>query len=104
MNLRFKLTNTGRRTGTEVAQAYVTLPASTGEPSKRLAGWSRVALAAGRSRTVEITLSRADLADLHLLEHWDSARNDWATARGRYRFDVGGSSSATAVHGSLTVR
>ena len=37
IRIRFTIRNTGRRTGTETAQAYVELPTSTGEPSKRLA-------------------------------------------------------------------
>ena len=103
VRIRFTVTNTGRRAGTEVAQAYVTLPAATGEPAKRLAGWSRVTLEPGRSRTVEITLDRSDLADLHLLEYWDTGRADWVTAEGRYEFRIGGSSD-TAVRDTLHLR
>ncbi len=93
VRLSFRVTNTGRRTGTEVAQAYATLPATTGEPAKRLVGWSRVTLAPGRHRIVEINLTRADLADLHLLQYWDTSRDAWTTARGSYEFQVGGSST-----------
>ncbi|GGN59583.1 glycosyl hydrolase [Actinoplanes lobatus] len=103
IRIRFRLTNTGKRPGTEVAQAYVSLPSSTGEPAKRLAGWSRVALGPGRSRTVQIDLSRADLADLHLLQYYDPARSGWVTARGTYGFTVGGSSTAS-LHDTLRVR
>ncbi|GIF63577.1 glycosyl hydrolase [Asanoa ishikariensis] len=88
LRVRFKLTNTGQRTGTETAQAYVELPASAGEPAKRLLGWQRVTLAPGRSTTVELRLSAADLADLHLLQHWDGR---WTTSKGRYTVTVGGS-------------
>ncbi|BEL04778.1 glycoside hydrolase family 3 C-terminal domain-containing protein [Actinoplanes sichuanensis] len=101
LRIRFRLTNTGTRAGTEVAQVYVTLPSSTREPAHRLAGWSRVALDAGHSRTVEITLTRADLADLHLLQYYDTSRGDWTTARGTYRIGVGGSSERTTVTGPL---
>jgi beta-glucosidase len=103
VRIRFTVTNTGRRAGTEVAQAYVTLPAATGEPAKRLAGWSRVTLDPGRSRTVELRFDRSDLADLHLLEYWEAGRGDWTTARGRYEFRVGGSSD-TALRDPLHVR
>ena len=102
VRIRFRLTNTGARAGTEVAQAYVTLPASTGEPAKRLVGWSRVALRPGQHRNVEITLSRADLADLHLLEYWDAGKKGWVTAPGRYGVQVGGS-SVTALSDSFTI-
>jgi beta-glucosidase len=103
VTIRFRLTNTGRRTGTEVAQAYVTLPSSTGEPAPRLAGWSRVTLEPGRSRIVEIDLSRSDLTDLHLLQYFDAGRGGWVTARGTYAFGVGGS-SGTLRHDTLYVR
>ncbi|MEV6494523.1 glycoside hydrolase family 3 C-terminal domain-containing protein, partial [Actinoplanes sp. NPDC051633] len=91
MRIRFRVTNTGRRTGTEVAQAYLTLPPSAGAPGRRLAGWSRAALAPGAHRDVEIRLDR----DLHLTEIFDPARGDWTTARGAYEIHVGGSSATT---------
>ncbi|MBM2618359.1 glycoside hydrolase family 3 C-terminal domain-containing protein [Actinoplanes sp. LDG1-06] len=87
VNIRVRLTNTGRRSGTEVAQAYATLPASTGEPSKRLVSFQRVTLAPGQSRTVDLSLSRSDLADLHLLQYWSGG---WKTAHGTYGVQVGG--------------
>ncbi len=52
----FSVKNTGKRDGTEVAQVYVTLPASAGEPFRRLAAWQRVALKAGESKTVTLAL------------------------------------------------
>src|SRR5213079_24548 len=36
----FTIKNTGNRRGTEVAEVYASLPASAGEPPKRLVGWS----------------------------------------------------------------
>jgi beta-glucosidase len=89
LRIRFRLTNTGPRTGTETAQAYVELPRSAGEPSKRLLGWQKVTLAPGRSRTVQITVSAADLADLHLLQYWDARTGRWTTPRGSYEVSVG---------------
>ncbi|MEV4347482.1 fibronectin type III-like domain-contianing protein [Actinoplanes sp. NPDC049596] len=90
LKIRFTVENTGRRAGTEVAQAYVSLPAVTGEPPSRLIGWERVTLQPGQRRTVEVSLSRSDLNDLHLLQYWDST---WRTASGVYGVTVGGSSS-----------
>ena len=102
VRIRFRLTNTGERAGTEVAQAYVTLPAATGEPAKRLVGWDRVTLEPGQHRNVEITLSRADLADLHLLQYFDAAAKSWVTAPGTYGVSVGGS-SATALSDTFLI-
>src|SRR5436853_3051323 len=38
IQVNFKITNTGSRAGAEVAQVYLGLPASTGEPHRRLVG------------------------------------------------------------------
>lgn len=103
IRIRFRLTNTGDRTGTETAQAYVELPASTGEPSKRLVGWQQVTLAPGEFRNVEITLTAADLADLHLLEHWDTVAKDWRTADGTYGISVG-TSFDTQLHDTFRIK
>ncbi|GAA4962305.1 hypothetical protein GCM10023225_02360 [Kineococcus glutinatus] len=101
VHLTFRLTNTGERAGTEVAQAYLELPEATGEPGRRLVGWERVTLQPGQSEDVKITLSYADVRDLHLLQHWDERTDRWTTARGTYGVHVGGSSD-TAL--SRTVR
>ncbi len=53
----FRITNTGSRTGTEVAQVYLSLTGWTGEPPKRLVGWERVTLAPHRSRIVEVEIN-----------------------------------------------
>ena len=45
--------------GTEIAQAYVELPESAGEPSQRLVGWEHVTLAAGRAPPTSRSRSRA---------------------------------------------
>jgi beta-glucosidase len=91
VRIRFRLTNTGNRQATETAQAYVNLPAAANEPSKRLVGWQRVTLGPGAWQDVEITLSRADLRDLHLLQYWNADTGQWTTAQGRYEVSVGGS-------------
>jgi beta-glucosidase len=89
LRVRFRVTNTGRRTGTETARAYVELPASEHEPSKRLLGWQQVTLAPGQSRTVKIRIGAADLRDLHLLQYWNPRSGRWTTAPGRYEVTVG---------------
>ncbi|QIG39488.1 glycosyl hydrolase [Microbacterium sp. 4R-513] len=103
IRIMFKVTNTGTRTGTETAQAYVTLPSSTGTPGSRLVGWESLTLAPGEHANVTITLSPADLADLHLLQYWDAAADKWATAKGTYGVAVGGSSAA-AIATSFTIK
>jgi beta-glucosidase len=102
IRIRFDLSNRGPVAGTEVAQAYVQLPPSTGEPSKRLAGWSSVLLQPGETKNVEITLEASDLENLHLLEYWNTTTDSWTTANGTYAVSVGGSFD-TAVQDTITI-
>ena len=80
----FRLTNTGRRAGAEVAPVYVVLPAAAAEPFKRLAGWQRVPLAAGESRTVTLHL------DPLYLSIFDAEKDAWRLLPGEYQVLVGG--------------
>jgi beta-glucosidase len=83
----FRVTNTGSRTGTEVAQVYLSLPGWTGEPPKRLVGWERVTLAPGRSRTVEVEID-PDSPD-HPFSYWSPRRERWRIPTGIYKVSVG---------------
>ena len=103
IRISFRITNTGKRAGTEIAQAYVELPASTGAPGTRLVGWQSVTLQPGKHANVTIALSSEDLAELHLLEYWDSAADDWKVAKGDYGVAVGGSSDA-AIADAFTIK
>lgn len=62
LKLSFRLSNTGQRKGTEIAQVYVNLPASAGTPPQRLVAFKPVTLAAGRAENVSITVPAARLA------------------------------------------
>ncbi|MCV2394203.1 glycoside hydrolase family 3 C-terminal domain-containing protein [Actinotalea sp. M2MS4P-6] len=95
VRISFRLTNTGDVTATEVAQAYVELPAAADEPSKRLVGWERVTLRPHQHKNVTITLTRDDLRDLHLLQYYDTEDGAWTTANGVYTVTVGGSIDTT---------
>lgn len=77
------LTNTGQRAGTEVAQLYVAPPGQT----HRLAGWARVELQPGESRSLTIT------ADPRLLVSWDAQADGWRQAGGAYSVFIGRSAS-----------
>lgn len=82
----FTVKNTGSRAGTEIAEVYAGLPASAGEPPKRLVGWSRVSLAPGGSKEVSV-----DLEPL-FLSVFDASTHTWHRTAGEYTFLVGGSS------------
>jgi beta-glucosidase len=83
----FNVRNTGERAGTEIAQVYVRLPAATSENFNRLAGWQRVPLAPGESKTVTVTLEPLALAV------FDPAKDAWRWPEGAYTISAGPSSS-----------
>ncbi len=91
-----KVTNTGRRSGTQVVQAYVRFPSSAGEPPLQLKAYARVSLQPGTSRTVQLALPRSSF------EYFDSTTAAWTLAPGRYRLVVGSSSSDLPLSASVT--
>ena len=82
----FSVKNTGSRDGAEIAQVYAALPASAGEPPKRLIGWSKVWLKAGESKEVKVSV------DPKYLSIYDEA-SGWKLLPGGYVIMVGGSSA-----------
>ena len=87
LDVRFVLTNTSAVDAEEVAQVYVSRPQShIQRPVKELKGFQRVALKAGESRKVTITLRRSDLC------HWDEAAQTWMLEPGKITVRVGGAS------------
>ncbi len=91
----FTVKNTGSRAGTEIAEVYAGLPASTGEPPKRLVGWSRVSLAPGESKEVSV-----DIEPL-FLSIFDTAKHGWQRTPGEYSLSVGGSSQDLPLSGKV---
>jgi beta-glucosidase len=89
----FNLQNTGSVAGAEVAQVYLAMPASTGEPPKRLIGWQKVSLAAGQSQQVTIEVDANDSS--HPLSYWDLTSGGWLIANGDYSVYLGNSSRST---------
>jgi beta-glucosidase len=88
--------NTGRVTGAEVVQAYVSLPpaASAGgaaQPPKRLVGFRKVELAPGASQEVAIAIDPA--ASNHPLGVWSVGDHRWVIPAGQHSVWVGRSSS-----------
>ncbi len=84
----FTVKNTGSRAGADIAEVYAALPASAGEPPKRLVGWSKVHLKPGESREVSVMI------DPKYLSIFDEAADGWKLVPGEYSFLVGGSSQA----------
>ena len=78
------ITNTGHRSGAEVAQLYVGDPASTGEPAEQLKGFRRVTLRPGETTRVTFRLGRGAFA------WWNG---HWTVTPGTYALMVGDSSA-----------
>jgi len=86
LTVSFKVKNTGGRAGAEIAQVYVSLPPSAGEPPKRLVAWAKVQLAPGEVKLVTLTL------DPHYLSIFNPDKDAWELVPGDYKVWVGGSS------------
>ncbi|MGV7121519.1 beta-glucosidase [Sphingopyxis sp. 550A] len=93
LSVTARITNTGTREGTEVAQLYVAAPGRT----HRLAGWAKVSLKPGESRVVTID------ADPWLLLSYDAAAGRWTRPQGDYRFFVGKSAGEPMLTGSAVL-
>jgi beta-glucosidase len=97
VSVTFTVKNNGTRDGAEIAQVYAALPASAGEPPKRLVGWSKVALAAGESKQVSVDVLP------QYLSIFDEKQSGWQLVPGEYTFLVGGSSQSLPLHQSVTL-
>jgi beta-glucosidase len=85
--------NTGRRAGAAVPQVYV--GGAGWEAPKRLAGWQKVSLAPGATRTVTVNV------DPRLLATWDEGTHSWRIAPGSYQVMLG--SSARDIRQTVSV-
>jgi len=94
------VTNTGKLAGAEVAQAYVGMPVSSGEPPKRLVGFQKVSLAAGASQAVNIVIDPN--AANHPLGTWNKDTQQWVNASGAYAVYMGNSSRKLASAGAIS--
>jgi beta-glucosidase len=81
------VTNTGKVSGSDVAQLYLGDPAASGEPPRQLEGFQRVTLAPGASATVSFTITPQDMS------WWSDSANGWTQTAGQYAVYVGDSSA-----------
>jgi beta-glucosidase len=81
-----RVRNTGERDGAAVVQLYVGFPASADEPPNQLKAFDKVAVKAGRSRYVRLTLDRSSFST------WSESAAGWQVPRGTYQLRVGFSS------------
>ncbi|MBA2394806.1 MAG: glycoside hydrolase family 3 C-terminal domain-containing protein [Ktedonobacteraceae bacterium] len=92
----FDITNTGNRSGSEVAEVYVSMPAAAGEPPIQLKGFQKIALGTGATGHASIAL------DARAFQHWDASKHAWAITAGTYQIQVGASSRNILLQGSIT--
>ena len=97
----FDLQNTGSRTGAEVAQVYLGLPANTNE-AKRLVGWTKVSLTPGQLQNETIQVNAADSS--HPLSYWDVTSESWVVASGTYTVYLGNSSRNLTTVGTFDIQ
>jgi beta-glucosidase len=81
------ITNTGKRTGEEVAELYVhDLHPKIDKPIRELKGFSKIALQPGETKTVQFTIVPRDMA------YFDTPGHQWKADAGKYEIEVGASS------------
>lgn len=87
VDVSFTLDNIGKMNAEEVAQVYITRPQSAIErPAHELKGFQRVALKAGESKEITISIP------LEQLCHWDEKKHGWTFEEGPAIIRVGSSS------------
>jgi beta-glucosidase len=94
LSMSFEVTNTGSLAGAEVAQVYLGLPPSSGEPAKRLVAWDKVYLQPDETRGITLILDTDSAA--HPLSIWDVATETWRVEKGNYTVYIG--DSARDIH------
>jgi len=98
VRVTFSVKNTGNHVAEEVAQVYVSRPDSKIlRPKKELKAFCRIAVAAGKSAKVDVTIDQRDL------QHWDAASNDWQLEKGTALISVGTSSADIRLNGDISL-
>jgi beta-glucosidase len=99
LDVRFRVRNTGPRTGTEVPQVYVGAPAAAPVPmaDRALAGFARVTLQPGESAEVAIHVGG------RALSYWSVDAQAWVVAAGPRAVSAGASSRDLRLTATVTV-
>lgn len=98
ITVNISVKNTGKVSGKEVAQVYVTAPKGKLEkPAQELKGFAKTReLKPGESQTLTITIAHRDLAS------FDEAGSQWLAEAGTYTFRIG--SSSRDIHQTATAK
>ena len=98
VRVRVTVRNSGDVAGAEVVQVYVAPPPSpVRRPVRGLAGFEKVHLEPGQSRTVEVVLDRRAFA------HWDVVTDGWRVQPGSYAIEIGRSSAEIGASTQVTL-
>jgi len=85
LEVTFRVRNTGKRAGKDVAQVYVSPVGGGWEAPKRLGAFAKVALAPGEAQELSVAV------DPRLLSVWDAPRGRFRLAAGDYRVTLASS-------------
>jgi beta-glucosidase len=91
------VTNTGDVAGDEVVQLYVHSSAKVQRPNLQLAGFNRVPLPPGQTKTITFSLPHDHIA----LQYWDESKNEFAYDAGNVDLLVGSSSADIRLRGQV---
>jgi len=84
--IQLKVKNTGKRSGSEVVQVYVSLPEEVKDAPQQLKGFEKVVLKASESKVVTIVLNK------RAFSYWDTQIHGWKIPAGKVKIAVGNSS------------
>jgi len=96
VKVSYSITNTGSRSGADVAQIYVSDPVASGEPPQQLKGYQKTFLQPGQTSVVTLTLPSSAFS------YWSTTTNSWQIAPGTYGIRLADSSAGYALTGTVT--
>jgi beta-glucosidase len=98
VKVTFELKNTGKVTGSEVAQLYVSeIKPEIDRPVKELKGFSKVNLDPGESKIIEIELNK------NCFSYWNPATKQWKMDSGEFEILIGASSRDIKLKQKITL-
>ncbi|MFI1031543.1 glycoside hydrolase family 3 C-terminal domain-containing protein [Streptomyces sp. NPDC020951] len=96
--VRVRVSNTGERAGKHVVQVYVATSAGrVRRPVRELRAFTKISLAPGESRTVELPLERRAFA------YYDVEAGRWTVAPGEYTIQIGESAARVVAEQKITL-
>ncbi|MBV9671787.1 MAG: fibronectin type III-like domain-contianing protein, partial [Verrucomicrobia bacterium] len=98
INVTFRVSNTGKVAGAEVAQLYVGQEnPPVDRPIKELKGFRKVYLEPGQSQVVTLPLNVRSFA------YWDETTQKWTASAGTYDISVGAASDDIQLKGKFSL-